>query len=199
MALRRNLLLLATLAAGGLAMVILVGFVWPDEPFPRYPDTLNLGPGDQYEVGSATRVPAPGDYDTSRWPTVRTEIASDRVHQAGMWLVRLEDGSIRVLLARAPFEGCTVPWRETREYAGRVGWFANPCHRAFYNLDGRWMAEGSRRDMDWFAVHIDRDGNVIVDLTTLHPGETHHGVPADERPIPTAEGWSAPCDAHCSP
>jgi len=44
--------------------------------------------------------------------------------------------------------------------------------------------------MDWFAVHV--DGDVIVDLTTLHAGDRHLGVPADERPVPTAEGWSAP-------
>src|SRR5690606_26272870 len=151
-------------------LLLLAGFMWPDGP--NYPRSLNLGSIEQYEAGTATVVPAPDDYDTSRWPNVRTQIAPEVVHQARMWAVRLEDGSIRVLLARDPFDGCTVPWRETFQYEGQEGWFRNPCHGSTYALDGRWVDGASARDMDWFAVHVEPDGDVVVDLTTLHAGET---------------------------
>jgi hypothetical protein len=165
---QRALLLFSSLATGALALVLLTAFFWPDAP--NYPRSLNLGPVGQYEVGVPVLVPAEG-YDDTRWPSVRTEVGSQRAHHAGMWLVRLEDGAVRVLLARNPFEGCTTPWRAT------------------YTLDGRWVEGASSRDMDWLPVRV--EGDVIVDLTTLHAGETHYGVPASARPTPTVEGWSA--------
>ncbi|MCK9497157.1 MAG: hypothetical protein M0R75_16925 [Dehalococcoidia bacterium] len=185
---QRALLLLSSLATGALALVLLTAFFWPDAP--NYPRSLNLGPVGQYEVGVPVFVPAEG-YDDTRWPSVRTEVASQRAHHAGMWVVRLEDGAVRVLLARNPFEGCTTPWRATLRYEGEEGWFRDVCRRSTYTLDGRWVEGASSRDMDWLPVRVEGDGHVLVDLTTLHAGETHYGVPAGARPTPTVEGWSA--------
>ena len=40
-------------------------------------------------------------------------------------------------------------------------------------------------------VHLEADGDVILDLTEAHAGEVHHGVPSWDRPRPTVAGWSA--------
>lgn len=186
---RRGLLALVAVGALGVSGLMLALFAWPDGASP-YPTSLNLGPVEQYEVGSATRIAAPGEYDDLRWSAVRTAVAPQMPRDAGMWLVRLEDGSVRMLLARDPHQGCTTPWLPDTVHEGREGWFRAPCRSSTFDLDGRWVAGVSARDMDWFEVEV-RRGEIVVDLTTLHPGEHHGGVPADGRPRPSVAGWSA--------
>jgi len=173
MALRRNLLLLATLAAGGLAMVILAGFVWPDETFSRDPDTMNLGPADQYEVGSVTMISGI-EFNQDRWPLRPTLVAALGWNVSDLPVVlalaRHEDGRFEVFLARDTRSGCTLPWRETFVFEGEAGWFRDPCHGSTYDSQGQRVFGPARRNMDYFDVTVNHVGEVVVDLRTLHQG-----------------------------
>jgi Rieske Fe-S protein len=191
MALRRKLLLLASLAAGGLVMVILVGFAWPEDAPPRVPDSMNLGPVDQYEIGSVTMLRGPAGATQDRWPvrpalvaTLGRSVADSPVVLA---LARYDDGSFGAFLARDTFSGCTLPWRDTFQLAGETGWFRDPCHGATYDEHGVGVDGPAPRNMDYCDVEVNEAGDVVVDLRVLHEGERRRGGVS----VPNIEGWSA--------
>ena len=191
MAIRRTLLALATLAVAALGLVLLTAFAWPEAGPPPPPSALNIGPIDQFEAGTAVAWRFAAEDHVEGW-VIRTPRGSERMIRLSFWVARLETGEVRALFYRSPFQGCTIPWRDTLQLEGRVGFFRDPCHGATFTLDGRWVDGPSLRDMDWFPVHLEADGDVIVDLTEAHAGEVHHGVPSWDRPRPQIDGWSAP-------
>ncbi len=173
MALRRNLLLLASLAAGGLAMVILAGFAWPnaspdDKPF------VNLGAVEAYDPGSVTMLQGVVESMQDRWPPRPALIAALGWSVADspvvLALARYEDGTVAAFLARDTNSGCTLPWRETFQFDGEMGWFRDPCHGSTYDRHGQRVFGPAPRNMDYFDVDVNDSGDVIVDLRTLHEG-----------------------------
>ncbi len=171
MALRRNLLLLATLATGGLAMVILAGFIWPET---GSENSVNLGPAEDYPVGSVTMHTNLVDFTQGRWdvnPSMLTALgrsaANDRVMIA---LARYEDGTFGAFLSRDPRNGCTMPWRPNFSFEGSLGWFRDPCHGSTYDRHGQRVFGPSPRNMDYFDVEVNDAGEVVVDLRTLNEG-----------------------------
>ncbi len=48
--------------------------------------------------------------------------------------------------------------------------FFNPCHGEQYALDGTWLWGASPRGLDRFAVTVDEDDRVVVDVTRYQPG-----------------------------
>jgi len=174
MAVRRNLFLLASLASGALALVLLAGFVWPDGSWTTQ-DTLNLGAAEDYERGSVTMHANAVDFTQERWalmPALTLALGRSVADRpVVIALARYEDGSFGALLARDTNSGCTLPWRPHFEFEGRVGWFRDPCHGSTYDAHGERVFGPSPRNMDYFHVEVNEAGDVIVDLRTLHEGD----------------------------
>jgi len=151
---RRALLALALLLALLLIIVITLSFAWP---------------------ASTTREPA-------RWIDAGPESALAvnqplRNVEGRFWLVKLETGEILALSQTDPHEGCTVPWRPDFEFAGRKGWFRNPCHGETYDLDGTCVFGPCLRGLDRFEVRT-RAGRVQVNVAVLIAGPP----PGPQRP-----------------
>lgn len=129
----------ALLGGGLLIIAVALVFAWPS----REPEgaRFDLGSADDFSAGSVTTV------------------TDGRFH-----LVRLDDGTFVALSWRDPHSGCTVPWRSNFNYAGRRGWFRDPCRGSTYRMDGRRVFGPSPRHLDRFPVDIVA-GSVIVDTS----------------------------------
>lgn len=81
------------------------------------------------------------------------------------WLVKEPDGTVIALSTRDPRNGCTVPWRPDFEFAGKKGWFRDPCHGSTYDAYGHKVFGPSPRDMDHYEVTV--SGGVVY-VNTSH-------------------------------
>ncbi len=137
---RRGLLVLALPLAVFAFGVTVVAFVWP--------------------MGAKV--------EPARWIDVGTVEALSvnepvRVTEGRFWLVKQETGEVLALWQRDPRLGCTVPWRPDFEFAGRKGWFRNPCHGQTYDFAGRCVSGPCVRGLDRFPVRV-RDGQIEVNV-----------------------------------
>lgn len=56
--------------------------------------------------------------------------------------------------------GCGVRWRQDTEN------FECPCHGSIFNKDGRVKKGPAPRPLEWYAIELAVDGNLIVDTRT---------------------------------
>jgi len=159
---RRNALRLMLGGAIGLATIEFAAttlhFMWP---------VLKGGLGSVVDVGKLTDFPAVTPQKGS--PVHATKIKS--------WIVNLQDfdKSIQALYHTCPHLGCTVP------YCDQSGRFECPCHGSTYNLHGEWVQGPAPRGMDRFKADV-KDGDVLVDTTTLITGPPHGTHTIDDTP-----------------
>ena len=181
---RRNLLLLTSLAASALALVLLAGFVWP-EGYPQ--DFVNLGPAEDYAPGSVTMHEDLVEFTDDRWDVdvLMESLWAQSAREVSVALARHEDGSFSAFLARDPRNACPLRWRTNFMDYDPDGVFRDPCHCSSYDGYGRRVYGPSPRNMDYFDVEVNAVGDVIVDLRELHEGAY---TPAyfDGTPYPTA-------------
>jgi cytochrome b6-f complex iron-sulfur subunit len=78
---------------------------------------------------------------------------------AKFFLVHSPDGLL-ALYTKCPHLGCTVPWvgPPDNEHA-----FQCPCHGSMYDYVGDRTGGPAPRPMDYMALSLDPDGNLLVD------------------------------------
>jgi cytochrome b6-f complex iron-sulfur subunit len=98
---------------------------------------FNLGPNDQYPLGSVTPV------ESGRF-----------------YLVRLQDGGFLAVYRRCTHLGCAVP------YDPSVGKFVCPCHGSAFTTEGEVLNPPAPRPLDLFHLSLDETGEINVDTQT---------------------------------
>jgi len=143
--LSRRALLALTLPLAVLALIaIVLSFAWPATTVEER--WIDAGPVDALAVNQPVRN-----------------------LEGRFWLVKLESSEILALYQQDPHLGCTVPWRPDFQFAGRRGWFRNPCHGETYDLDGTCVSGPCARGLDRFEVRT-RAGRIQVNLAGVIPG-----------------------------
>lgn len=187
---RRVFLGLAATALAATAVVLLLGFVWPERPITQGP--VDLGPAEDFPPGTVTTfhllddatepfLIAPGQ--THLGPGPRCTFAGVALH-----VVRLPSGEFRVLSARSPHLDDFLPWRPEMDFHGVVGVFRDPCHGETFAMDGTRLFGPAPRDMDRFAFSI-QDGHLVVDPRSVIEGDPPRHRPASGTPTPAATPW----------
>ncbi len=75
------------------------------------------------------------------------------------YLMHTPDG-LMALYTKCPHLGCTVPWVGPPDASNA---FQCPCHGSMFNYAGELTGGPAPRPMDYMAVTVDPDGNVLVD------------------------------------
>ncbi len=143
---RRAVLITLVLGAGLAVIAVLIAFAWPAGS----------------KVGDAAWVKA-ADLDTL--PVNQPLL----VPEQRVYLVKLSSGEVLALSRRSPYQGCTVPWQPDFTFAGRTGWFRDPCSGSTFDVAGDLVFGPAPRGMDRFPVRID-DGHVQVNIKQVNPG-----------------------------
>lgn len=103
-------------------------------------DVINLGPLENYPVG----VPTPFSITQTRvngWERTAKVI--------GMYVVRMDDGSVRVFSDICTHLGCLVTWHpETHDYI-------SPCHDGHFDIDGFVTKGPPPRPLDEFETKVE--------------------------------------------
>lgn len=109
-------------------------------------NSISLGPLDQFPVG----IPAYfsiTDTQINGWERTAKVI--------GMYVVRKDDGSVRVFSDICTHLACLVTWHpDIQEYV-------SPCHDGHFEIDGFVTKGPPPRPLDEFETNID-DGNLFV-------------------------------------
>lgn len=140
----RNGVLLIALPLALIALIVMVvAFAWPTGPKSQPARWVDAGTVDALTVNEPARNV-----------------------EGRFWLVKLQTGEIVALSQRNPhpLRPCTIPWRPDFEFAGRKGWFRDPCLGSTFDIDGKIMFGPAPRSMDRYRVDI-RDGEVFVDIS----------------------------------
>jgi|GEM_PF-2194937 len=184
---RRALLGATGAVALGAFGVVLAGFIWPEGGLRS---ELNLGPADAFTPGSGAVLTDLVDFTDTRWDVPVLMAGSPgftRNPQAvRIGLARHEDGEFSAFLARDPRNGCPLDWRTDLPSLGPGGYFRDRCHSSTYDASGVRVFGPTPKDMDYFDVRVDEEGDVIVDLRTLHEGERMPPAVDYGTPYPTA-------------
>lgn len=85
--------------------------------------------------------------------------------RAGFFVVRLEGGEVIALSEVDPRRPngriCHVGWQPDFEFAGRAGYFRDPCGNSAYLPDGTRIYGPSPRSMDRYEVSIQGDAILV--------------------------------------
>ena len=174
---------LGALALAGVAG--LLNFMWPR--------TAQRAAGKFVLSVNANDIPAGGKRDyvilqpNGQNPLQNLETKLFLVHlneeQAALNLMPDKAGAYLALSRKCPHLGCTVPYNEAFTFGDPAndgqpvtGWFRCPCHASTYSDSGRRVFGPAPRSMDIFALSIDLEGNMTVDLSTPYKGATKASV-----------------------
>lgn len=123
----------------------------------------------ELEIGTARFYPLPSEGADASGRTV------------GVWVRLEQDGNASAIVAKDPYDGCTVPWRAEVRFEGHSGVFKSPCHGATYDRDGNFLGglvPPPQRGLDRFhAVASERE--VSVDIRRVELGQC---TPASNQP-----------------
>ncbi len=150
----RWLLWIALLGGSAFFVALALVFAWPSPKRVRF----DLGPAEEYSIGSVTTI-----------------------EDGNFHLVRLSQEKFIALSSVDPHSACTVPWRPQFLFAGRRGWFRDPCHGSTYSVDGVREFGPAQRDIDRLPVSI-VDGRVVVDTSRYVCGFAPPGAACVEQP-----------------
>ena len=110
--------------------------------FPESNPTVKIGPPDVFPKGSATHLP-----------------------HLNIWVYR-DDGGLFAISSICTHLGCIA----ARE--GDSGEFRCPCHGSVFNADGKVAAGPAPSGLNWLALSIAPDGQVVVDQRQTVPAGT---------------------------
>ncbi|PYS85547.1 MAG: hypothetical protein DMF67_00945 [Acidobacteria bacterium] len=115
-----------------------------------------------FEPSSVFRIGFPGDYATgvdTKWQ-----------QQRRIWVVKNSE-RLFVIFARCTHLGCTPDWKASENK------FKCPCHGSGYDSEGINFEGPAPRPMDRAEVHLDAEGQVVVNTGKLYDwqkGGTNH-------------------------
>ncbi len=125
-----------TLAAAELGLVGL-RFLAPRAAAGQFGGEFNLGEYTRFPEGSVTPVEA-----------------------GRFYLVRLTDGGFLAIYRRCTHLGCAVPFDQAS------GQFVCPCHGSRFTPEGEVLNDPAPRPLDLFSLHINEQGEIVVDTRT---------------------------------
>ena len=140
---RRNMLMLVSIAAGGLASAIvglpLAGFLlaplWRKQP----PVWRGVGALDKFQIGQTAKVTFE-DSSAIPWGGSDSETAA--------WLRRVDEHTFQAFSVECTHLGCPVRWEASAEL------FMCPCHGGVYYKDGEVAAGPPPHALQQFPVRI---------------------------------------------
>lgn len=138
------------------------------------PIAVYVGQVDDFASGSVTPLNLPATFPDpdpaplgSETPGVVIQPPVATVSPIPVYLIRGPEDHFRALLARDPFRGCRVRWREASQE------FVDPCHGSRYTAEGIWLEGPSPRNLDGFGVVVSTEGDVWVDVDQYWMGARH--------------------------
>jgi Rieske Fe-S protein len=149
---RRGLRIVVLVATVVAALIVALSYAWPTGSKVDQVTWFTAGATSDFAVNEPVRFP-----------------------DQRFWLVHLGSGEFIALWQRSPYLGCTIVWRPDFEFAGKRGWFRDPCHSDTFAVDGSHAFGPAPRSMDRFPVRFD-DGIVRVNVNTVIQGP---GGPAE--------------------
>lgn len=111
-------------------------------------DSIDLGPLENYPVGSPTR------FEFTRTKVNGWERTSVNY---GLFVVRKSESEVRVFSDICTHLGCRVSWHPDQEH------YISPCHDGHFDLLGNVISGPPPRPLDEFVTRIE-DGNLLVAL-----------------------------------
>lgn len=162
-------IVVAALAGAGLGIVGLKTFAASTSP------VTWVGQLGDFAAGSATKLTIKRPYLDS---VVMTAVDGGgppelvRRPQANVFIVRGDDGSVDVLIARDTQSGCVLSVNPGRLPDGpgptipgltSQAWFFDPCHGSGYDQSGAALSGPAPRNLDRFSVVVDQ-AEVLVDV-----------------------------------
>lgn len=141
---RRDFLGLAAMgSAAATFLVATIGALRLPMPavFPESNSKKKIGPPDKFQRGSATQLP-----------------------EVNAWVFRDDDGGMYAISAVCTHLGC-IAKREDR------GSFICPCHGSKFTSEGKVVAGPAPSALQWLAMSVAPDGQVVIDQTQqVKPG-----------------------------
>jgi menaquinol-cytochrome c reductase iron-sulfur subunit len=142
---RRDFVKLVTTSIGGIisAMVGLpiIGYLLsPAMRNDEVSDVIALGPLENYPIG----IPTPFSFIQKRingWENTTTVI--------GMYVVRKDDGAVRVFSDICTHLGCLVTWKPDIEE------YLSPCHDGHFDIEGLVTHGPPPRPLDEFQTNVE--------------------------------------------
>lgn len=111
-------------------------------------DSIDLGPLENYPVGTPTR------FDFTRTKVNGWERTSVSY---GLFVVRKSDTDVRVFSDICTHLGCRVSWHPDQEH------YISPCHDGHFDFLGNVISGPPPRPLDEFVTRIE-DGNLLIAL-----------------------------------
>lgn len=111
-------------------------------------DSIDLGPLENYPVGTPTR------FDFTRTKVNGWERTSVSY---GLFVVRKSDTEVRVFSDICTHLGCRVSWHPDQEH------YISPCHDGHFDFLGNVISGPPPRPLDEFVTRIE-DGNLLIAL-----------------------------------
>jgi menaquinol-cytochrome c reductase iron-sulfur subunit len=140
---RRHLLMLVSIASGGLASAIvglpLIGFLIAPIFRRQPPVWRDVGPLAQFPVGETSKVTFE-DSSAIAWGGADSETAA--------WLRRVDENTFQAFAVDCTHLGCPVRWEASAEL------FMCPCHGGVYYKDGEVAAGPPPHALQQFPVRI---------------------------------------------
>jgi Rieske Fe-S protein len=109
---------------------------------------IDLGPLEKYPLGIPTRF----EFTRTKvngWERTATNY--------GLYVVRKNDGEVRVFSDICTHLGCRVTWHPDQEH------YISPCHNGHFDLLGKVVSGPPPRPLDEFVTKVE-NGNLFVQL-----------------------------------
>jgi menaquinol-cytochrome c reductase iron-sulfur subunit len=151
---RRDFMKATTAAIGGFiglaTSIPMIGYLFsPALREDEITNWIDLGPLEKYPIGA---TPSPFDFTQTRvngWE--RTALSY------GVFVVRIDDKTVRVLSNVCTHLGCRVTWIPDMEH------YISPCHDGHFDLLGDVLSGPPPRPLDEFTTKIE-NGNLFIQL-----------------------------------
>lgn len=132
---------------------------------------VKIGEIGDFPPGSVTQIDLPAAFNDpdppasgSETPGVATQLQTMLISPVPIFLVNDPSEGLIALYARDPHLGCRVMWWEPDQR------FMNPCHGEHYSRTGVWLEGPSLRGLDRFAVTVNDEGAIWVDVSEFKFG-----------------------------
>lgn len=136
------------LAEAGLASLI---FALPRFRAGEFGGVFSIGSLDQFPIGSVSQ----------------SALGENFYNKGRFWLVRTGPNDVRAHYRNCTHLGCLYKWVSQNDR------FECPCHGSKFRKDGSWISGPAPRNLDYFEVEVDEQGNLVVNTGELVRGEPH--------------------------
>jgi menaquinol-cytochrome c reductase iron-sulfur subunit len=153
---RRDFVKIMTTFLGSVMAVILglpgIAYITsPAQRISKQDDWIPLGSMEDYPIGVPTRF---------NFTRARVNGWEKAVISYGVYILRKNDGQVKVFSDICTHLGCRVTWHpDIQEYV-------SPCHDGHFDIDGYVTKGPPPRPLDQYETKIDQEGDLYIHLMT---------------------------------